>query len=180
MKDGFEIVANFCSNVILTDAVMEIQAVFPSVRIHCTDCLNVLKSFREAYRGYIIGYDAGSGKNSLKQQPFGRYPITTLDHMVEDVGQTLEITFDFEEKNVCGEIGKSSLTIATNNTREWSERLVTCIRKISIVLDIEIRPKLFPGNGIAFLRWSNLEQRLNSGDLKGGEDRSFYLPDNRP
>ena len=180
MKDGFDIIANFNSSITLAEAVMEIQTVFPSVRIHCTDCLNVLKSFREAYRGYIIGYDAGSGKNSLKQQPFGRYPITTLDHMMEDIGQILEITFDFEGKNVCGEIGQSSLTIATNNTREWAERLVACVRKISIVRDIEIRPKLFPGNGIAFLRWSHLEQRLNSGEFDGGEDRSFYLPDDEP
>jgi hypothetical protein len=139
---------------------------FSDVEIHCKNCLEVFRNFREAFRGYLIG--KGGSK-------FGRSPITTFDRDIEQVGCLSEITFVFEDVRVVAYASKKMIHVGVLQPEIWVNKYIEYI-KLKFQTNIKeliIDPREFKSKydkDVEYLFFEELSYRLEEGDLEGGEN----------
>ena len=173
-KLGISIVIDFHEGVTLDQAMEMVDQCFSHVRVHCVDCYIIHSTFREAWRGFMIGKGDPIFINSITGKPVSRVIVTTFEDIIAREGQLNEISFVFNDMIVYATVGKLGMRIKIASRDSWTLELISYIKNILFFKKVEIIEVNWKGEINLF--YTDLAQRLEEGDFEGGEERSRYKP----
>jgi hypothetical protein len=167
---GKMIIARFQDGMSFEDVNLFVQQKFPSLKVHCQDCLSVLRNFREACRGYWVGIGLFRHPNG---SIMGRAAINAIEYDRNDIGVKYEISFDYRDEKSVAEYSRLGFVIRSIHTDDWNTYLVEYLKQATCFKKVEVIKMIYDGEPNLF--YSDLERRLEEGDFEGGEDRSRYV-----
>jgi hypothetical protein len=173
VKQGVKINAKFPEGTTFDQAMARLYRFFLPFSVHCVNCYEVHRAFKEAHRGFMIG----QGHARADGTKFGRSPITAFDDIIAETGRMDEVSFIFQGTTIIATINKFALHIKIARRDEWSQELIEHFQRLArfgqIFASLEVVN--IDCKGEVNLFYTDLLKRLEEGDFEGWEDRSRYI-----